>query len=117
MKYQKRDLAMTSLGANSFIRNAGGSGTASVGALRPTTCWGGECAGSGSSVAGERVVAGGCQAAGSASETRARARRRSLAQELCPSSKRRVKSSHLEQLHATAGHVRHLGRRVGSFDC
>ena len=38
MKYQNRDFAMTSLGAKSFMRYAGGMGSASVGAFRPTTC-------------------------------------------------------------------------------
>ena len=37
MKYQKRDLAMIVFGAKSFMRYAGGDGSASVGALRPTT--------------------------------------------------------------------------------
>jgi hypothetical protein len=37
MKYQKRDLAMAAFGANSFMRYAGGEGSVSVGALRPTT--------------------------------------------------------------------------------
>jgi len=37
MKYQKRDFAMVGLGAKSFMRYAGGDGSASVGALRPTT--------------------------------------------------------------------------------